>query len=364
MKKQEISRCCLIPPFVLEQISNHCDEYTNQHVLKTLDHVYSLMKITDLENASQTEYETESDETIKPNRTIYDAEQKEEFPGGKLVRNEGMPDSDDIAVNEAYEYLGKTHEFYNKIFGRNSLDNRGLKLVATVHYGKNYLNAFWSRKQMVFGDGDGQYFNRFTSAIDVIAHELTHGVIQNEVNLYYAYQSGALNESISDAFGIMVKQYANHQRADESDWLLGKEILGPHFNPENKSDIALRSFIKPGTAFSNDRQVAHMDQYEELPITLDNGGVHIYSGIPNKAFYLLAIALGGYSWERAGKIWYETLLDDDLSSYATFDEFATLTIKSAERLFGKNIAHITSQCWKEVGVLLPKNDSKNINIIS
>ncbi|PHM69191.1 M4 family metallopeptidase [Xenorhabdus sp. KJ12.1] len=358
MDRQAINRCSLIPPFVLEQISNHCDECTNQYVLKTLDHVYNLMNITEFEGIPQPEYEIKHDEKIKLHRTIYDAEQKEEFPGKKLIRSEGMPDSDDIAINEAYEYLGKTHEFYSQAFDRNSLDNQGLKLVATVHYGKNYLNAFWSRKQMVFGDGDGQFFNRFTSAIDVVAHELTHGVIQNEVNLYYAYQSGALNESISDAFGIMVKQYANNQRADESDWLLGKGILGPRFNPENKPDIALRSFIRPGTAFSNDRQVAHMDQYEELPITLDNGGVHIYSGIPNKAFYLLAIALGGYSWERAGKIWYETLLDNRLSSYATFDEFATLTIKSAERLFGKNIAHITKECWKEVGVLLPKKTAE------
>ncbi|PHM27345.1 M4 family metallopeptidase [Xenorhabdus budapestensis] len=356
MNTYEINRYSLIPPFVLEQISDNCDECTNQYVLKTLDHIYDLMNITAVEDISQQDSDIKFDETTKLHRIIYDAEQEQEFPGGKLARSEGMPESEDIAVNEAYDYLGKTHEFYSKIFGRNSLDNKGLKLVATVHYGKRYLNAFWTRKQIVFGDGDGQYFNRFTSAIDVVAHELTHGIIQNEVNLHYVYQSGALNESISDVFGIMVKQYANNQKADESDWLLGKGLLGPKFNPDNKPDIALRSFIKPGSAFPKDKQVGHMDEYEELPISVDNGGIHIYSGIPNRAFYLLAIALGGYSWERAGKIWYETLLDNRLSSDATFDDFATLTIDNAEKLFGKRVSLITNECWNKVGVLLPEND--------
>ncbi|MDE9500023.1 M4 family metallopeptidase, partial [Xenorhabdus bovienii] len=115
------------------------------------------------------------------------------------------------------------------------------------------------RRQIVFGDGDGKYFNRFSSSIDIIAHELTHGVIESEANLFYAYQSGALNESIADVFGIMVKQYANNQKADESNWLLGQGLLGYKFNPDNKSNIALRSFINPGEAFFADKQIGHMD---------------------------------------------------------------------------------------------------------
>ncbi|WP_340615698.1 M4 family metallopeptidase [Xenorhabdus entomophaga] len=354
MSNNQINKYSLIPPFVLEQISNDCDECTNQYVSKTLDHVYHLMSATVEEDLLHQEDKVESDDKL--NRTIYDAKNKEEFPGEELSRSEGMPEDKDVAVNEAYEYLGKTYEFYKNIFGRNSLDNKGLKLVATVHYGNNYLNAFWSRKQMIFGDGDGKYFNRFTSAIDVIAHELTHGVIESEADLYYFYQSGALNESIADVFGIMVKQYVKNQKASESDWLLGQGLLGPKFNPENKPDVALRSFIHPGKAFSGDKQVAHMDQYKDLPFTVDNGGVHIYSGIPNKAFYLVATELGGYTWEKAGKIWYQTLLDKRLYPDADFEDFAKLTIENAEELFDKEISDIVSNSWKQVGILLPKND--------
>ncbi|WP_338884960.1 M4 family metallopeptidase [Xenorhabdus sp. TH1] len=355
MSNNQTNIYSLIPPFVLEYISNDCDTYTNQYVLKTLGHVYQLMNAPVEEIISQEDkQETKKEANDKLHRTIYDAKNKEDFPGEELSRSEGMPESSDDSVNESYEYLGKTHEFYKKVFGRNSLDNKGIKLVATVHYGKNYLNAFWTRKQMVFGDGDGdgKYFNRFTSAIDIIAHELTHGVIESEAGLDYIYQSGALNESIADVFGIMVKQYVNNQKVDESNWLLGQGLLGPKFNPENKSDVSLRSFINPGSAFSGDRQVGHMDLYEDLPFIIDNGGVHIHSGIPNRAFYLVAMELGGYAWEKAGKIWYETLLDKRLSSDADFEDFAKLTVDNAEKLFNKKTSKIVSHGWKKVGVLL------------
>ncbi|WFQ79845.1 M4 family metallopeptidase [Xenorhabdus sp. SF857] len=356
MSNNQTNIYSLIPPFVLENISDDCDTYTNQYVLKTLDHVYQLMSSPAEEIISQQDkQETKKEVNDKPHRTIYDAKNKEEFPGEELSRREGMPESSDDSVNEAYEYIGKTHEFYKKIFGRNSLDNKGIKLVATVHYGKNYLNAFWTRKQMIFGDGDGKYFNRFTSAIDIIAHELTHGVIESEAGLDYIYQSGALNESISDVFGIMVKQYVNNQKVDESNWLLGQGLLGPKFNPENKSEVGLRTFINPGSAFSGDKQVGHMDLYEDLPFIIDNGGVHIHSGIPNRAFYLVAMALGGYAWEKAGKIWYETLLDKRLSSDADFEDFARLTIDNAEKLFSKKTSDIVSHGWKEVGVPLSED---------
>ncbi|MBD2809962.1 peptidase M4 family protein [Xenorhabdus sp. Vera] len=350
MNNNKIEKYSLIPPFVLEYISGNCDECTNQYVLKTLDHVNNLMNTSIEDDTSFREEEAKSYDKL--NRIIYDAQHKEIFPGKKLSRSEGMAEHSDVAVNEAYDHLGKTYEFYKKVFNRDSLDNKGMKLIATVHYGENYLNAFWSRRQIVFGDGDGKYFNRFSSSIDVIAHELTHGVIESEANLFYAYQSGALNESIADVFGIMVKQYANNQKADESNWLLGQGLLGSKFNPDNKSNIALRSFINPGEAFFADKQIGHMDQFEYMPFSKDNGGVHILSGIPNRAFYLAATALGGYAWEKAGKIWYETLLDERLYSDADFDDFAELTIKNAEKLFDKKIATIIKNSWKEVGVLV------------
>ena len=234
----------------------------------------------------------------KVNRTIYTANESETLPG-TLVRAEGQPAVGDVSVNEAYDGLGSTFEFYLDIYQRNSIDDHGLPLVASVHYGKNYDNAFWNGEQMVFGDGDGHTFGRFTAAIDVIGHELTHGVTGSEVNLRYAQQSGALNESVSDVFGSLIKQYVLKQTASEADWLIGAGLLADY--PKQ----ALRSMKAPGTAYDNplmgkDPQPADMAHY--MQTMQDNGGVHINSGIPNRAFFLVATALGGNAWVKAGQI--------------------------------------------------------------
>jgi len=188
---------------------------------------------------------------------------------------------------------------------------------------------------MAFGDGDGEIFGSFTKNIDVIGHELTHGVTQYTADLVYEYQSGALNESISDVFGSMIKQYyypGGKQKAVDADWLIGEGI----FLPTLKNAVALRSMKAPGTAYNNpkigkDNQPSTMDGYVKLPNTGagDSGGVHTNSGIPNYAFYLVATQLGGYSWEKAGKIWYAALLDEKLQGINTktaFTVFADLTV--------------------------------------
>ena len=141
-----------------------------------------------------------------PERTIYDAKSLEKLPGS-LVRKEGAPSTGDPAADEAYDGLGAHAPLYWDAFGRDSIDGTGLPLDATVHYGRHYDNAFWDGEQMVFGDGDGEVFNRFTESLSVIGHELTHGVTQYAAGLAYRNQSGALNESISDVFGALVKQY-------------------------------------------------------------------------------------------------------------------------------------------------------------
>ena len=132
----------------------------------------------------------------KPRRAIYDAGGAQQLPG-KIVRKEGAASSGDVAVDEAYNGLGATFGFYLDAYRRNSIDDAGLPLDATVHFGVKYDNAFWNGPQMVFGDGDGKLFNRFTVALDVIGHELTHGVTAREAALVYADQPGALNESLS-----------------------------------------------------------------------------------------------------------------------------------------------------------------------
>src|SRR5262249_31009369 len=156
--------------------------------------------------------------------TIYDAGHTQQLPG-RRVRREGDPPSQDVAVNEAFDGLTDTWNFYWTAYGRNSIDDEGLALDATVHFGSNYNNAFWNSQQMVFGDGDGQLFNRFTIAVDVIGHELTHGVTEDEAHLAYLFQPGALNESISDVFGSLVKQAHLNQTADAADWLIGQGLL-------------------------------------------------------------------------------------------------------------------------------------------
>ena len=237
-------------------------------------------------------------------RTIFDAENGETLPG-TVVRYEGGKSNrgktGGKTVSEAYDYSGLTYKFYDDIFDRNSIDTKGMRLDSTVHYGEGYNNAFWNGTQMVYGDGDGEIFQRFTKSLDVIGHELTHGVTQYEAGLEYEGQSGALNESFSDIFGSMIKQYREKQTADKADWLIGAGL----FTSKVKG-MALRSLKEPGTAYDDptigkDPQPAHMKDY--VKTSDDNGGVHINSGIPNRAFYLAAIELGGHSWDKAGQIW-------------------------------------------------------------
>jgi Zn-dependent metalloprotease len=282
-------------------------------------------------------------------RTIYNAHNTETLPGD-VIRTEGGPPSGDQAVDEAYDGLGATYDFYSLAYNRNSIDDEGMPMLATVHFGQDYNNAFWNGEQMVFGDGDGELFNRFTISLDVIGHELTHGVTEDEAQLIYFFQSGALNESVSDVFGSLVKQRALNQTAEQADWLIGAGLFTANVN-----GVALRSMKAPGTAYDDpvlgkDPQPAHMNDY--VRGFADNGGVHINSGIPNHAFYLAATQIGGYAWEKAGRIWYETLLDAQLRPTANFSRFASLTIAHAEKLFGAGSPErqAVSQAWNEVGI--------------
>jgi Zn-dependent metalloprotease len=257
----------------------------------------------------------------------------------------------DDATDEAYEGLGDTRDFYADVFDRNSIDDEGLPLVGVIHYSRDYGNAFWDGRRMVFGDGDDEIFSRLTQSIDVIGHELTHGVTEDEAALQYIGQPGALNESISDVFGSLVKQYTKDEEASEANWLIGEDVWTPDIDGD-----ALRSLKAPGTAYDDslvgtDDQPAKMSDY--VYTLQDNGGVHINSGIPNHAFYLLAVNLGGYAWERAGRIWYETLRHPALRPLADFRSFAGLTIEVAQDLYGdeSDEAEAVRECWQEVEVL-------------
>jgi Zn-dependent metalloprotease len=288
------------------------------------------------------------------NRTVYDAKYGTNLPGTK-VRGEGDPPTGDVAVNEAYDGSGITYDLYSDIYGRNSIDGNGLKLDSTVHYDRGYDNAFWDGQQMVYGDGDEdlpvgeRLFNRFTIAIDIVGHELTHGVTQYEGNLDYNNQPGALNESISDIFGSLVKQYQRKQTADAADWIIGEGLF-----TSNVKGVGIRSMKAPGTAYDDpvlgkDPQPAHMKDY--VTTFEDNGGVHINSGIPNYAFYVMAKELGGYAWEKAGQIWYLTLTKK-LTSKSNFQNAADLTFQAAAELYGEGSLEqqAVKNGWSAVGI--------------
>ena len=221
---------------------------------------------------------------------VYDAQNDLSLPG-KLVRGEKEKKSKDASVDGAYDGSGKTYDFYLKVFTRNSIDGQGMRLDSTVHYRRNFNNAFWNGQQMVYGDGDGEIFNRFTKSLDVIGHELTHGVTQFTAGLVYQDQPGALNEHMSNVFGSLVKQRAKKQTAKQADWLIGEGLFTNKIN-----GVALRSMKAPGTGYNDpligkDPQPDHMSKY--VKTAKDNGGVHINSGIPNKAFCDLAIVWAG-----------------------------------------------------------------------
>jgi Zn-dependent metalloprotease len=283
-------------------------------------------------------------------RSIYDA--RGEFTSiGTLVRDEGDPPVPDGAVNDVYDAFEATYALYSDVYDRDSIDGAGQPLVGVTHYGRRFNNAFWNGARMVFGDGDGMLFVGFTKATDVIGHELTHGVTECTSALTYHGQSGALNESFSDVFGSLVKQYALRQRADQADWLIGAGTLGPAIRGK-----ALRSMAAPGTAFPGDDQPGHMAGYVELPDNDagDNAGVHTNSGIPNHAFYILATLLGGYAWETAGQIWYDTLRT--LTPHADFADCASASWSHAGRRFGAGSReqHAVAHAWDAVGITIAK----------
>ncbi|MFO1429889.1 MAG: M4 family metallopeptidase [Candidatus Competibacteraceae bacterium] len=346
---------CILPPHILHEIAKHGTSQRREVALQTLgtDQTVRSLRTMALQVATATRGRPRVPSVMgaQKHRTIYDTRHTETLPG-TIVRTEDAQPSNDPAVDEAYDGLGATFDFYWEIFERNSIDDEGMPLNATVHFGQNYDNAFFDGQRMVFGDGDGDLFNRFTISLDVIGHELTHGVTQDEAGLTYMGQSGALNESMSDVFGSLIKQFALKQTADQADWLIGAGLFTAHVH-----GVALRSMKAPGTAYDDpvlgkDPQPAHMKNF--VRTSQDNGGVHINSGIPNHAFHLVATKLGGHAWEKAGHIWYETLRDPRLRPNSGFSAFARLTANVAGRLYGGNGTEekAVRESWKQVGIVI------------
>jgi Zn-dependent metalloprotease len=343
---------CFVPPHILKNIATKGTE--NQRALaietlKTSEQMRGQRQALADFSAAAFRVQVGTKERI-----VYDARNGSSLPG-TIARQENDPATADVTVNEAFDGSGVTYDLFSNIYQRNSIDASGMRLDSTVHYQRGYDNAFWNGEQMVYGDGDedlpvsDRLFNRFTIAIDVIGHELTHGVTQFEAKLVYLQQSGALNESMSDVFGSLVKQYQRNQTATEADWIIGEGLFTANVN-----GVGIRSMKAPGTAYDDpvigkDPQPAHMKDY--VNTISDNGGVHINSGIPNRAFYITALELGGHAWERAGQIWYVTLRDR-LAANSKFQDCANLTFQIAGQLYGAGSIEqqAVKKGWAEVGL--------------
>ena len=325
---------CIIPPYIADKMklktAESIDNQLRNHRFRSDRKFFSALtrpqqKLMAVKKISATE--------LKPIIEVYTCAHGYSLPG-KLIAGKSMTTSKDKDVKNVYHGVKYTWEFYNKIFNRNSIDNAGMALINSIHYGKRYNNAMWNGRQMVFGDGDKTTFNSFTGDLDIIGHELTHGVTQFTANLDYENQSGALNESFSDVFGIMIKQFALNLDVNQSNWLIGENVM-------RGKQYALRSMKAPGSAYKNhpqwgdDPQPATMDNYQNLPNTDegDYGGVHYNSGIPNYAFCMAAIEMGGYAWETVGKVWYAALTQT-LKHNADFKTAKKATIDRAQKLFG------------------------------
>ncbi len=326
-----MARRCFVPPYLLRQIA-----------------------LSRPEDATWIEWMLAHDDAVRLQRTVvrpavaagpawvvHTARNESELPGD-LVRSPGDPASGDLAVDEAADGVAASLAMFDEVYGRDSYDDAGATAIATVHYQRNYANAFWNGEQLVFGDGDGKTFDRFTKPVDVLGHEFTHAVTERTAGLVYEGQSGALNESVSDVFASCLKQRLLGQDAVAGDWLIGQGLFLPGVQAR-----ALRDMAHPGTAYDDpvlgkDPQPDHMDGYVDT--TDDNGGVHINSGIPNRAFHLAAVAVGGSAAEGAGRIWYAALTSG-LPSRADFATFAAATVAAAG-----GHADQVEEAWSTVGV--------------
>ncbi|MBL0385335.1 peptidase M4 family protein [Tumebacillus sp. ITR2] len=234
----------------------------------------------------------------------------------------------DVTAGNAHVYAGTVYDYLWNKLGRNSYDNRGSSIVNVLHYSTNYNNAFWDGTEMIYGDGDGVNF-RSMVALDVTAHELYHGVTETTANLIYSGQSGALNESWSDAFASAV---------DSGDWMIGEDVYTPSISGD-----ALRYMDNPPLG----GQPANMSGY--VNTTSDNGGVHTNSGIPNKAFYNFATSIG--SRDIAMKIWY-IAERDYMTSSTNFSGARAATLAATSALYGSASSYYTAlqTAWTNVGV--------------
>ena len=345
--------CFIVPPSVLRDLARN--QAMDQRLRDMFEHTYMetqrLRVIRDGVRRALVQTRSSAHEmrrrnaiaaaAVQAQQRLFDCQNRRSLPGSPV----DTTNSTDPAVKGVSTYTGKVAEFYQKNFSRNSIDNEGLDLVSSIHYMQDYDNAFWNGQQMVYGDGDGTVFTELWKSPDVIGHELTHGVTQYESGLVYEGESGALNESISDAFGAVFNQWLNNWPAsDPQGWLIGAGIMGSQSLANGKT--CLRDMVDPGNAHCLSPQP---DSYDNFDPTAD---VHLNSGIPNKAFAVFAQAVGGNAWDQPIKVWYAACTSGRLSANATFMDFANLTLDVAGSQGGASLKNQLQQAWEAVALPL------------
>ncbi len=278
-------------------------------------------------------------------RQTYSARNGTSIPG-RLLIDEGERSRDDVA-QAAHDGAGQVYDYYMNTFKRDAYDGQGSPMVSTVHYGsdpEDAENAAWvgEYSQMIYGDG-GQIFKPLPYGLDVVGHEFTHGVIESSAGLIYEQQPGALNESYADVFGALI---------DRGNWTIGEQVVKspPYPLPYLRSleDPNAEGQYDARKPLSSVGQPASMDEYANLPNSrrADNGGVHVNSGIPNHAAYLVAQALGP---EKMEQIYYRTLTQY-LTPEADFQDAADASAQAAADLYGQAEADAVRAAFAQVGV--------------
>jgi Zn-dependent metalloprotease len=276
-----------------------------------------------------------------PKILVYDCRHTQTLPGTPAT---GPAKSKDKTVKRAFTETTQVAKFYKEAFGRNSIDNAGMTLLSSIHFGVDFNNAQWTGTQMLYGDGDGEIFIDFTNGNDVIGHELTHGVTQYTLQLAYSGDAGGLNESLSDCFGSMFRQWEAGQDVAAADWLIGADIMGSA--AKTKGFKCLRNMANPADTHALAPQPT---MYSQITPGMDP---HYSSGPPNLAFSVACKTLGGKSWEQIGKVWYGAMTGFGPNPSMKMPEFAGRTRQVATQMFAADpkVVQAVNAGWTTVGL--------------
>jgi Zn-dependent metalloprotease len=339
--------CCIVPGDVLRRFAN--DKKLPIEVRKAAaasarvsDEIRKVrLQAGELTNVTQSLGAHLVELASAPAVTVYDCKQSQTLPGTPVP---SPKTSKDATVKRAFTETTAVAQFYESIFKRNSVDNAGMTLMSSVHYGVNYNNAMWNGSQMLYGNGDGSMFIDFTKGNDVIGHELTHGVTQHTLQLAYKDDAGGLNESISDCFGSMFRQWQANQDVKSADWLIGHDIMGPV--SQKKGFTALRNMANPADTHVLAPQPT---KYSQITAGMDP---HYSSGPPNMAFCVACKTAGGKSWETVGQVWYGAMIGSPATPNMTMKAFAAKTRQVAAQMFKTtpSVGAAVDQGWKQIGL--------------